>query len=220
MPDNPGPGTNRVEDPVFARSFSMLDPRWCKAPLGVAGGHTIGTAGCLVSASAGMLCDSFNFDTDPGRLNRWLCRAGGYVQGNLLKFSILNDLAALSGQVIDCYNVPAPMAEVKKVINAGGGAVGLVDFYPGGTIQQHWIRILRVTERDCLVHDPWLPPGFTQYWLLPAYAHWTWDNAARAIFRLALWWREDKPVEVVLKDERLKSVRAAAYVQPAVFIHS
>lgn len=166
--------------------FSQLDPRWDGVPLGVYGGHTLGTAGCLVDAAAGMMV-AFGKDTDPGRLNRWLCKNNGFVSGNLLSFGALEAFGGLDGVVVDCLQVAAPMDEVAAVLDAGGGVLALVDFVPGGSVNQHWVRVLRLAGDDALIHDPWFPPDVGAYWMLPVYAHHTWDDAARSIFRLAMY---------------------------------
>ena len=167
-------------------AFGQRDPRWSDVPLGTYGGHTLGTAGCLVSVAAGMLVDVVEEEIDPGRLNRWLCRAGGFVNGNLVSFGAL-EAFGLSGVVIDCYSWAAPMDEVAVVLGECGGVLALVDFIPGGSVNQHWVRILRLDGDDAWMHDPWLPPGVGPYWMMPRYGHYMWDGPARTIFRLAMY---------------------------------
>lgn len=166
--------------------FSQADERWGRVNLGTGGGHTLASAGCLVTAVAGMLADTFEVMTDPGRLNRWLCRNGGFVYGNLFVFDSLRQLGIASA-VVDCELTPAPIDEVAVMLDAGGAVLAEVDFYPGGTVQRHWVRILRVVTDDCEMHDPWLPPGSGMYSLMARYGHYSWPGPARALFRLAFY---------------------------------
>lgn len=171
--------------------FSQPDPRWGDIMLGTSGGQTIASAGCLLSVAAAMLCE-FGARTDPGRLNRWLCRNNGYTHGNNIIFSALSRFAAdrgifVASDIVDCGNIPAPMGRVRDTLRGGGAVLAKVDFRPGGAVQQHWVRLLACDEADCLIHDPWLPPGTAAYSLMARYAHHTWNDPARVIFRLALY---------------------------------
>lgn len=173
----------------MATAFSQRDERWSRIPLGLYGGHTIGSAGCLLTCGASILADSGLEGIDPGRLNRWLCRHGGFIRGNLIVFQALGELAQLNATVIDCANKPAPMDKVRDTLDSGGFVLAKVDFAPGGVVQQHWIRILKVVDDDAIILDPWmLAPK--PYWLMPLYARYDWASPARAIFRLALYTRE------------------------------
>jgi len=177
--------------------FSQRDKRWSDIHLGTAGGMFIGGAGCLLSVSAAMLRETFSVSVDPGVLNRWLCRNSGYTHGNLLVFDALRRAALelggveLAVRVIDCANVPAPLDQIDATLDGGGGVLVLVDFHPGGAIQQHWIRILERDasggEADYIVHDPWLPAAVNPYRLMPRYAHYSWSSPARVIFRIVLY---------------------------------
>ncbi len=171
---------------VDGELFHQDNVRWGDTPLGLSGGCTLGSAGCLCTVAAGMLAAVFGVDTDPGRLNRWLCRNGGFTGGNRLNFGALEKFG-LDGTVIDCSRVPAPMDIVIDTLQIGGGVLAKVDFLPGGHLNEHWVRILECSEEDCLIHDPWLPESAGAYFLMARYAHPSWDNPARAIFRLAIY---------------------------------
>lgn len=167
--------------------FSMEDARWGDLGLGVAGGLTVSQAGCLLCGMAGVL-DSFEVDTDPGRLNRWLSRNNGFTGGNLLVFNAVERLADVRlVKVIDCWSGPAPMEEVEEHVALGRAVLALVDMRPGGSVQQHWVWLLREEGDDWLVMDPWLEPGEEFYYLLARYAAPTWDDVARSVFRLAVY---------------------------------
>jgi hypothetical protein len=167
--------------------FSQRDPRWADVKLGTSGA-TIGGMGCLDTSAASIL-DGFGVQTDPGRLNRWLARNDGFIQGSLFVFAAIEALGVQLEAVIDCSRQPAPMDLVAQALDLGQGVVALVDFRPGGSVNQHWVRILAydAEEEDCRIVDPWMPPGYELYWLMARYAVPAWDDPARAIFRLAMY---------------------------------
>lgn len=168
-------------------NFSQLHPKWKGIPLGVAGGQTIGSSGCLVTVGASMLFD-FGFDTDPGRLNRWLCRHGGFTGGNRVIFEALEPLGAELVGLVDCARSPAPVDKLAEALEAGQAVVAKVDFYPGGGVQQHWVRVVSITEDDAMVMDPWLPASTDCcYWMMARYGHHTWEGTARAIYRAVIY---------------------------------
>lgn len=143
---------------------------------------------------------------DPGTLNRWLCRNNGYTSGNLIVFSRLGEPAGLAVEVIDCSRRSAPMDKIQAALDAGGYPLVKVDFKPGGSVQQHWVRILELTDDDALIHDPWLLDG-GPYWLMARYGHWTWDDVARAVYRVALYTKRPDSItadnlEDILETER------------------
>lgn len=167
-------------------SFSQRDPRWADIPLG-ASRVKIADYGCLITAASSMLVD-FGIDTDPGRLNRWLSRNNGYVDSNLFVFGSLNALVGASlVNVIDCATTPAPIDAIRSTLDQGGAVLALVDFVPGGSVNQHWVRVWAISDDDAFIMDPWLPPGFEDYWLMPRYALAGWSGPERAFFRFALY---------------------------------
>lgn len=170
-------------------TFSQRDPRWSGETLGT-GPLTLGQAGCLVTAAASLLCDVVGVQTDPRRLNAWLTCNAGYVDGDLFVFAALEGLGAAFDHFEYCELYAAPIGEVAQALVAGRGVLARVDFSPGGSVQQHWVRILDVIGdpekpgADCLIMDPWQLPGSEVIKLLDKYGAPGWD-AARAIFTLA-----------------------------------
>lgn len=177
--------------------FSQRDERWAEIPLGLYGGHTIGSAGCMLSVCAGIVPD-----TDPGRLNRYLARNGGFAKGNLIIFSTIADLLGTSCEVVECEKIPAPVDRVIETLASDGYALAKVDFVPGGTIQQHWVRILEIDEKEAVISDPWLV-GDTRYYMMARYGLPFWMGPARAIFRLVLFENDSQKSRMMEKQERL-----------------
>lgn len=167
--------------------LSQLDERWKNIPLGTSGSATIGSHGCLITSAVPMWWGHRQYD-DPATLNYYLCNEGGYIGGNLAVFSKLAP-PGYSVEVVDCKLVPAPVRKISQCLDDGGFPLVQVDFRPGGSVQQHWVRILELDE-DAKIHDPWLSTG-ESYWLCRRYGHWSWPSGlagvSRAIFRMALY---------------------------------
>ena len=183
-------------------NFSQQHPHWKNIRLGTSW-STIGGYGCLLCSVASYVADTgLGADgrrVDPGSLNRWLARHGGYAGGNLFIFNSLAPLGVELVDYVDCFNTPAPIDAIAEALYADFGVVVEVDFAPGGGRNQHWVRILKhpdaetvaqqraALDVDALIMDPWMPPGYERRWLMPAYALPIWDNPARAIFRVAIY---------------------------------
>jgi hypothetical protein len=160
--------------------FSQRDPRWAYSLLGFSP-WTIGKAGCLLTCAAAMVAD-WGVDTDPARLNSWLCATGGFVNGGLLQFGAL---ARLDAQVIeyqDCTYTPAPVERMRDALSAGSAVFAAVDWSPGDAVQTHWVRVLALDDHDGQVMDPWQMPG-GELVPLATYLAPGWDPA-RGIFEV------------------------------------
>lgn len=146
---------------TMATAFSQRDPRWAREVLG-SSGLTLGEAGCLVTAVASLLADFSGCRADvvhPGRLNGWLAEHGGFVEGGQFVFGAVEPLGARLRAYVDYYATPANLARLAKALAAGWGALALVDARPGCDIQAHWVRVLAIQPRDCVIMDPWQAPG-------------------------------------------------------------
>ena len=171
------------------RAFSQRDGRWQGAQLGT-GELTIGQAGCLLSAAAGMLA-SWGFDTDPGRLNEYVLKHYGFVDGNLFVFASIDGLNCRFVELIDCWSTAAPVDRLRAAVGAGAGVLACVDFTPGGTVQPHWVRVTALGEKTGQVIDPWQLPGRERVELATYLkAGWT---PARGIFLAAVYTRVVSP---------------------------
>ncbi len=212
-------------------AYSQVDPAYKGIALGTST-STIGGVGCLMTSLASGLTDlgvTINGRVpDPPQLNRWLARNGGFVNSaggttnaNLLVFGVVNRLAGVRlAKFVDCRKTSAPMTEIAGAIAAGKVVLVEVDFTPGGTLQQHWVRLL--PERpgvspaetlvflgsDARIMDPWMPPGSEFRWLMTCYALPGWDTPARAIMRVAIY----EPTE------ESPSAPREATAQPAVHL--
>ena len=168
-------------------AFSQRDPRWAGDPLGTAGGQTIGTAGCLITAVASGLCD-LGAATNPAMLNAWLSQHGGYSNGNLFVWAAVGPLGVKLEQFIDCAKVDAPLGVIRDALTAGKVVIVELDSIPDGALHPHFARVLSVSAdgKDCALMDPWQPPG-AEFCKLSAHYEAVGWNAARAIFAVAVY---------------------------------
>lgn len=177
--------------------FSQRDQRWSRNPLGTSPTLTIGSAGCLITALAGVLVD-WGVNTDPGRLNRWLRTRRGYHDQSRLRFKAVAGLGADLIQLIRCRSVPAPVAILDSQLAPGYAVITEVNADPGRPHASHWLRLLGPADApgnqtDYTIMDPWRDPGDEVTSLLQAYGLPTWD-AARVITAAVVYRHNDARV--------------------------
>jgi len=206
--DTDGHGQTRT-DMVDVVAFSQRDARWADERLGT-GELSIGQAGCLLAAVAGMLA-SWWVSTDPHRLNEFVLHSYGFMDGNLFVFASVDGLGCRFVEFVECERRPAPIARLAGALNEGCGVAACVDATPGGALEQHWVRILNLTERSGWIVDPWQAPGDEKI-DLSKYLTAGWDPA-RGIFAAAIYRRLDA--------RRARAWRSAAEMwQPRVCVRS
>ena len=178
------------------KHYSQLDNTWGRVMLGESA-STIAGNGCLMTAIASGMADvGVKIDglpCDPPRLNRWLARnrgftaASGSSQRNLFVFNSLVPLGVEIVDYIDCRKKRAPVNKVTDALTKENHFVVIqVDFKPGGrTAQQHWVRVVESFEVDMLIMDPWVRGSEQLSYLMTNYAIPSWNDMARAIFRIA-----------------------------------
>ena len=178
--------------------YSQLDDRWQRIMLGESS-TTIGANGCLMCAVASGLADAGvtidGLPPDPPRLNRWLARNRGYVaartstkERNLFVFNSLGPLGVKLIEYIDARSSAAPVAKIEKALEKPDHIVAIhVDFSPGGSNQQHWVRAVAWHTSDVQLMDPWIKGDSQEAYLMTRYALPSWDEPARAVFRIAIY---------------------------------
>lgn len=179
--------------------YSQRDDGWKHIMLGQSS-TTIGQYGCLLCAIASGLTDVgatvHDLPPDPPRLNRWLARNGGFTappdepgESNLFVFGALGGLGVPLVDFIDCRDIPAPIDKIRDALAKSDQFVVIqVDFRPGdGQRQQHWVRAVEWFDADIKIMDPWLTGSHHAAYLMTRYALPSWDSAARAVFRLAIY---------------------------------
>lgn len=177
--------------------YSQLDDAWQRIMLGQSS-TTIGKNGCLMCSVASGLADRGvtidNLPPDPPRLNRWLTRNDGYTaargssERNLFVFDGLKALGVRLVEYIDARSSRAPFEKLEKPLRSEDKIVVLhVDFTPGGSNQQHWVRAVAWHAADVKIMDPWIVGSTQEAYLMTRYALPSWDDMARAIFRIAIY---------------------------------
>jgi len=166
-------------------AFSQRDERWSGLALGN-GQATIGQAGCLVACAASVLCDA-GYTIDPAQLNTWLKANGGFLQLNLFVWMAINVLGVV--RFAELVYVPGPLGatadKVRAVLERGGFAVAQVDYSPGGTFEQHWVRLVSLDEQNALIMDPMELPGGEIRFICPKYG----TTPSQAIWQVGMYER-------------------------------
>lgn len=169
-------------------AYSQRDARWRGVKLGT-GAETIGQAGCLLCCAAAVLSaypapgTPGGWPLRPDELNRELVARGGFTSGNLFVFGALRAWGVNPIRIADCQTTPAPMDLIARARGAGDQVVVLVDFGPGGKVDQHWVCV--VDPEASVVMDPWQPSG-REFVPLARYLAPGWD-AARGIFKVVVY---------------------------------
>ncbi len=161
-------------------AYSQRDIEWAEDRLGNSPSFTVGQAGCLITAAASALSDLTDRAIAPGELNQWLRENGGFTGGGLFVWDSLTRLGLRRTELISCATQPAPIERLADALVGGAAVLVEVDSQPGGALDQHWVRLLAVDDKDGQIMDPWQLAG-KELTTLSRYfaAGWT---PARAIF--------------------------------------
>lgn len=159
--------------------YSQRDLKWAGDKLGTSA-TTIGGYGCLMTDVASMLTDA-GYKFTPQELNAWLIQNGGYTNGNLLVYAAIDKLGVVKFyNLIDCANIPAPVAQFDALVKQGDFVIVKVDFNPKTMqVEEHWVRYLG----DGKMMDPWVGDIDS---IVPRYKG---KDAAQAILRAVIYKR-------------------------------
>jgi len=143
----PGEGEN-----IF---YSQRDPRWGEDYMGKSY-IKMKNEGCLATATAALLT-RLGFPETPGTYNDKAGRLGGYQYPNLMYWNFPH---VLYPQIIKSEDKSFSFGTgfesyLDRILNDGRDALGMVDFVPGGTFNQHWVRIYKREGGLYYLHDPW-----------------------------------------------------------------
>lgn len=137
------------------RVFGQMEAPWNTQILGNSG--TIGDYGCL-ETDATMVADYFGQNFDPGSLNDYLKKNGGY-SGNLLIWAAFASLFGLkyAGQVQTPNALTADqMNQIRSTIDKGYPVFLQIDTIPATSkLDEHWILAIGYDGDDFIVQDPW-----------------------------------------------------------------
>ena len=109
----------------------------------------------------------------------------------------ITSLGLRRAETIPCVSQPAPVKRLAELLADGAAVVVEVDSIPDGPLNQHWVRLLSVDEKDGQIMDPWQFPG-REFIALSRYfaAGWT---PPRAIF-MAVVYRPAAPTRDLIGD--------------------
>ena len=138
----------------MAIPYSQRDVEWGEDRLGTSKEYTMSTAGCLVTAVASMLSDLTDRPVSPGELNLWLRENKGFASGALFIFNSVAPFGVRLAEMIHCQSTPAPIKHMSEALEDGAVVIVQVDSKPGGALDQHWVRLLTVDEKDAEIIDP------------------------------------------------------------------
>lgn len=134
------------------KPLSQRDPRWNKQRLGTVNGTTLGSHGCVVTSMA-MLSSYYNHPILPNQLDDILTDRSLYYDGNLfVNDSITKVFPDIKfDKVVWCETTPAPIAEIKKYLDAKKPVV--VALINQGI--RHYVLAVGYEGNQIIVNDPW-----------------------------------------------------------------
>jgi hypothetical protein len=146
-------------------AFSQRSPGWSRQALGTDPVDTIGSAGCAMTAVA-MVQAALGYTTNPGDLNRWLIRHGGYVDNDILLWRqavgatrgavrwrwahIPGIVSQLRTDDQDINDLPS-VRTVEAALDAGNLVVAEVRLYGG----MHFVVLTGHAGATLFINDPW-----------------------------------------------------------------
>ncbi len=164
--------------------YSQRDTEWSQDRLG-SNPPTMGEVGCLVTSVASVVTDMTSYSMSPGYLNHWLRENKGFASGNLFVFNSVAALGLKLSAFIRAENNEMPLDRLTAALEDGAAVVLQVDSTPGGTLNQHWVRLMSLSDQDGEIMDPWQLPGKEMVKLSKYFASgWT---PKRAIFAAAVY---------------------------------
>jgi len=136
-------------------SIGQRDSRWSRKHLGTSS-VTIGTAGCVLTCAT-IICRFYGKDIWPDWLNEQMVKVGGYADGNMWLWDKLSKVFPDIGikELINCYDVPAPLDKIDKRLEEGHPVIVCIDFDPKPGVQTHFVVIFGKDNEDYYVADPW-----------------------------------------------------------------
>jgi len=150
-PRNPLPSRGGIYWPwrleLAVPSFAQGNPRWGRDRLGPSPG-TLAAEGCAIT-SAAMVLASYGIDTDPGRLNRFLTRNGGYVGQGILIWEKAAEF--VPGRCEKAYEDNPSFARIDGNLLRGNPVIVRIRFPSGIT---HFVVIAGKQGFDYLIRDP------------------------------------------------------------------
>ncbi|HEV7867303.1 MAG TPA: C39 family peptidase [Chthoniobacteraceae bacterium] len=132
---------------IAVPTFRQGDERWRRDRIGNTR-ETVGAVGCAVS-SAAMVLASYGFDTDPGRLNRFVTERNGYTPQGWLYWEKAAELAA--GEVRHAYEDLGSYDLIDANLARGNPVIAKLRL---PSMTTHFVVIAGKSGFDYLTRDP------------------------------------------------------------------
>ena len=146
-------------------TFGQRWPGWSRQALGTDPTDTIGSSGCAMTAVA-MVQAGLGYATNPGDLNRWLTRNGGYIDNDILLWRqavgatrggvrwrwshVPGIVSQLRTDDQDINDLPS-LRTVEAALDAGNLVVAEVRLYG----QMHFVVLTGHAGATLFINDPW-----------------------------------------------------------------
>lgn len=182
--DNPSPVPVPPADPeelpeTELAKLSQRDPRWASVLLGFSTTLTIGSDGCALTCAT-IIGRKADTALTPSILNTKMKAVNGFFGANIDWEKLPLAVPGMNyGGPVHWVDIPADISAIRTEINLNGATVLLIDFYPGGELNTHFVVAYYVGETDIAIIDPWTG---TACWLLDKYGDQIGWNLQRAIF--------------------------------------
>jgi len=145
-------------------AFSQRNPLWASDKM-LPSACTVGASGCAMTAATS-LASMLDRSLTPKIMNDWLSRDGGYLSdGRLMWTKVAERVDGMKYIWYHVWPVGADLIGLTAMLEKAPVVIK-VDFYPGGTIQSHFVLALGIDGDDILILDPWTG---TERYLLAAY---------------------------------------------------
>jgi hypothetical protein len=137
------------------------DPRWANTVLGY-GPQTFQQWGCLATALT-MVLNGSGYNETPVTVSQKMKAIGAFNGAAINAFRIGEAFPSVAlANLVDCSNVPAPLAAIDAELSANKPVLVCVDQSPAPGIQDHWVLLYAKGGSDYLMLDPWDYSGDAQ----------------------------------------------------------
>ena len=134
------------------------DDRWAATALGY-GPQTVKDWGCLTTALT-MVLNGSGYNETPATVSQKMVAIGAFYGAAINAYRIGEAFPNVSlKNLVDCANLPAPLADIDAELVAGKPVLVCVDQSPAAGVQDHWVVLYAKEGSDYLMWDPWRYKG-------------------------------------------------------------
>ncbi len=134
------------------------DDRWAATALGN-GPQTVKDWGCLTT-SLTMVLNGSGYNETPATVSQKMLAIGAFFGAAINAYRIGEAFPNVAlKNLVDCANVPAPLADIDADLAAEKPVLVCVDQSPAAGVQDHWVVLYAKEGSDYLMWDPWRYKG-------------------------------------------------------------